>query len=402
MSPPLIALFIAAFAFGTTEFVIAGVLPEVAAGLRIGVPTAGYLVSAYALGIAIGGPFLTIATARLSRRSLIVGLVVAFTIGQALCAVAPDFGSMLLFRFMTAIAHGTYFGVALVVAVGLVPEAQRGRAVAFVLAGLTVSNVVGVPVGTAVGAFWGWRATFWATFILGLAAIVAVIALLPRTKAAAPAAPATLGSEMRVLARQQVWSSLIIMLMLMMAQFVPFTYITPMLRNVAHLGEDWVPWVLLLIGFGSTVGVFCGGRLADWKPMPALMAMMILQAIALAMIYLAGSYVVPMVLLLALWGGLNFSIGTAIQTRILSWTADAPNLAASLIPSGFNIGIALAAFIGAQLLDGGYGYRSLPLLGVLSMLVGTLVALFSATAERRAAKLPPLVLPSSVPTPPEY
>jgi len=403
MSPPLIALFIAAFAFGTTEFVIAGVLPEVAAGLGIGVPTAGYLVSAYALGIAIGGPVLTIAAARISRRSLIVGLVVAFSIGQALCAVAPDFGSMLLFRFLTAIAHGAYFGVALVVAVGLVPEAQRGRAVAFVLAGLTVSNVIGVPAGTAVGAFWGWRATFWTTFTLGLAAIAAVIALLPRTTAAAPAAPATLGREMRVLARQQVWSSLIIMLMLMMAQFVPFTYITPMLTNVTHLGEDWVPWMLLLIGLGSTIGVFCGGRLADWKLMPALMAMMILQAIALALIYLAGSYAVPMVLLLALWGGLNFSIGTAIQTRILAWTADAPNLAASLIPSGFNIGIAFAAFIGAQLLDGGYGYRSLPLLGVVSMLVGTLVALFSATAERRAAKLPPLVRPSSpVPAPPEY
>jgi len=403
MSPPLIALFIAAFAFGTTEFVIAGVLPEVAAGLRIGVPTAGYLVSAYALGIALGGPFLTIATARLSRRSLIVGLVIAFSVGQALCAIAPDFGSILLFRFLTAIAHGAYFGIALVVAVGLVPEAQRGRAVAFVLAGLTVSNVVGVPVGTAIGAFWGWRATFWATFILGLAATAAVIALLPRAKAATPSTRMTIGREIRALARQQVWSSLIIMLMLMMAQFVPFTYITPMLTNVTHLGEDWVPWVLLLIGLGSTLGVFCGGRLADWKLMPALMAMMILQAIALTMIYLAGSYVVPMVLLLALWGGLNFSIGTAIQTRILSWTADAPNLAASLIPSGFNIGIALAAFIGAQLLDGGHGYRSLPLLGVFSMLVGTLVAFLSAKAEGRTAKLPPLVRPSSpVPTPPEY
>jgi DHA1 family inner membrane transport protein len=403
MSPPLIALFIAAFAFGTTEFVIAGVLPEVAAGLRVGVPAAGYLVSAYALGIAIGGPVLTVATARLSRRSLIVGLVIAFTVGQAACALAPDFGSMLLFRFLTAIAHGTYFGVAMVVAVGFVAEAQRGRAVAFVLAGLTVSNIVGVPTGTAIGAFWGWQATFWATFILGLAALAAVIALLPRAKAAAPAAPTTLGSEMRVLARQQVWSSLIVMLMLMMAQFVPFTYIAPMLRNVTHLGEDWVPWVLLLIGFGSTIGVFCGGRLADWKLMPALVAMMILQAAVMGSIYLASPYALPMIVLLVLWGGLNFSIGTTIQTRILAWTADAPNIAASLIPSGFNVGIALAASIGAQLLDGGYGYRSLPLLGVVSMLAGTLVAFLSAMAEGGAARLPPVGKSlHPVPTPPEY
>src|SRR5690606_26733294 len=142
MSPPLIALFIAAFAFGTTEFVIAGVLPEVAEDLKVGVPTAGYLISAYALGIAIGGPLLTIATARLPRRTLIVLLTVIFVAGQAACALAPDFGWMLAFRFATAIAHGCFFGVAMVVAVGLVPPAQRGRAVAFVLAGLTISNIL--------------------------------------------------------------------------------------------------------------------------------------------------------------------------------------------------------------------------------------------------------------------
>ena len=173
MSPPLIALFIAAFAFGTTEFVIAGVLPDVAEGLRVSVPSAGYLVSAYALGIAIGGPLLTIATARVARRTLIVALTTAFVIGQAACALAPGFASMLAFRFATAIAHGTFFGVAMVVAVGLVPPAARGRAVAVVLAGLTISNIVGVPAGTAIGNFWGWRSTFWAMFALGIVAAAA-------------------------------------------------------------------------------------------------------------------------------------------------------------------------------------------------------------------------------------
>jgi DHA1 family inner membrane transport protein len=161
--------------------------------------------------------------------------------------------------------------------------------------------------------------------------------------------------------------------------------------------------VLLLIGFGSTIGVVCGGRIADWKPVPALSAMMILQAAIMGSIYFASPYPLPMIVLLVLWGGLNFSIGTAVQTRILAWTADAPNMAASLIPSGFNIGIALAASIGAQLLDGGYGYRSLPLLGLVSMLVGTLAALLSRAAERRSAKLPPLVKPlPPAPAPPDY
>jgi DHA1 family inner membrane transport protein len=388
MSPPLIALFIAAFAFGTTEFVIAGVLPEVAQGLRVGVPTAGYLVSAYALGIAIGGPLLTIATARASRRTLIIALTAAFTIGQAACALAPDFLSMLVLRFATAIAHGAFFGIAMVVAVGLVPQAQRGRAIAIVLAGLTVSNIVGVPVGTAIGAFWGWRATFWAMFALGLAATASVFAMLPRTNAAT-ANPASLATEVRVLGRQQVWTSLIVMLMLMMAQFVPFTYITPTLRIVTGLDEATVPWILLLIGLGSTLGVFAGGRLADGNIMRWLIATLLAQAAALVAVYLGGPYALPMAVALTVWGALNFAIGTVVQTRILAWTADAPNLASSLIPSGFNLGIALAAFIGAMLLDGGYGYRSLPLLGVASMIVGTGVALLSSAAERRSGQMPP-------------
>jgi DHA1 family inner membrane transport protein len=388
MSPPLIALFIAAFAFGTTEFVIAGVLPEVADGLKVGVPTAGYLVSAYALGIAIGGPLLTIATARVPRRTLIVALTVAFVAGQAACALAPGFGSMLAFRFATAIAHGCFFGVAMVVAVGLVPPAARGRAVAVVLAGLTISNIVGVPAGTAIGNFWGWRSTFWAMFVLGIVATAAVAILLPRTAGRA-AEPMGLATETRVLARQQVWTSLIIMLMLMMAQFIPFTYIAPMLREVTHLGEDEVPWLLLLIGLGSTLGVFLGGRLADGDLMRALVVLLLVQAVALLAVWLASPYALPMALALTVWGALNFSIGTVVQTRILAWTADAPNLASSLIPSGFNIGIALAASIGAMLLNGGYGYRSLPLIGVAAMIVGAGVALLSSAAERRAGRTPP-------------
>lgn len=386
---PLIALFIAAFAFGTTEFVIAGVLPQVADGLGVSIPTSGYLVSGYAGGIAVGGPLLALATKGIPRKTLLLCLTVAFTIGQAACALAPDFASMLLLRIAVAVAHGAYFGVAMVVAVGLVPEDKRGMAVAVILSGLTVSNVIGVPAGTAIGNLWGWRATFWVMCALGVVAFAAMTALLPRaTGASRPSA--SLGSEVRVLARQQVWTSLILMLMLMIGQFGLFTYITPTLLEVTHLDEALIPWVLLLNGVGATVGVFLGGKLSDWKLMPSLITMLALQAVMLGVIYAVSPYPVPMVIAIVIWGGLNFAIGTPIQTRILAWTADASNLASSLIPSGFNVGIALAASLGAAMLNAGYGYRSLPVVGAAAMLVAVVVALASYIWEGRSRAAPPL------------
>jgi DHA1 family inner membrane transport protein len=388
MPLPLLALFIAAFAFGTTEFVIAGVLPQVAAGLGVSVPSAGYLVSGYALGIAIGGPLLTIATTRLSRKTLLIGLTVAFTLGQAACALAPDFFSMLLLRVATAVAHGAYFGVAMVVGVGLVRPEQRGMAVALILAGLTVSGIVGVPIGTAIGNAFGWRATFWAKFFLGIVAAVAMALLLPRGTGAS-AAPAGFRNEVRVLGRQQVWTCLIIMLMLMLCQFVPYTYIAPLLVEVTGLDASLVPWVLLLNGLGATIGVFIGGKLAARHLMPSLIIMLALQAVVLAVIYAVSPYPLPMVVALTVWGGLNFAVGTPIQTRILAWTADAPNLASSLIPSGFNIGIAIAASVGAMMLSAGLPYRSLPLVGVGSMIVAVAVAVMSYAWEKRSGATPP-------------
>ena len=390
MPLPLIALFVAAFAFGTTEFVIAGILPQVAEGLGVSIPSAGYLVTGYALGIAIGGPLATIATTRVPRRTLLIALALIFTAGQVACALAPGFASMLLVRVAVAVAHGVFFGVAMVVAVGLVREEKRGMAVAFVLAGLTVSNIVGVPAGAAIGNLFGWRATFWAMFALGIVATAAMIALLPRGGDGKAAAPAGLAGEVRVLGRQQVWSSLMLMLLLMIGQFVPYTYIAPLLQEVTGLSAATVPWVLLLNGIGATVGVFVGGRLAGWKLMPSLIALLVVQSAVLATMYLSSESPLPMVAVIVLWGTVNFSIGTPIQTRILTWTADAPNLASSLIPSGFNVGIALASSIGALLLDTGFGYRSLPVLGIFAMLVAAGVAALSHAAERRSGARPPL------------
>lgn len=388
MSLPLFALFLAAFAFGTTEFVIAGILPDVAQGLGVSIPFAGYLVSGYALGIAVGGPFLTMATRRVSRRTILIALTIAFCFGQVACALAPSFAAMLVFRVATAIAHGAYFGIAMVVAVGLVPQAFRGRAVSVILAGLTVSNIIGVPAGAAIGGLWGWRTTFWAMTLVGVLALVAIWALIPQTKAE-PQQSGHLSREVRVLGRQQVWTSLIIMLALMIGQMVPFTYITPLLREVTGLDAMLIPWVLLLNGVGATLGVFIGGRLSDWKLMPSLIVMLAIQAAILVVLYLVSPYPLLMTVTIFVWGALNFAIGAPVQARILMWTADAPTLASSLIPSGFNIGIAIAAVIGAALLEGGYGYRSLPVLGAVALALACLVAILSAAREKRSgAALP--------------
>ena len=389
MSLPLIALFLAAFAFGTTEFVIAGVLPQVADGLGVSIPVAGYLVTGYAVGIALGGPLLTFATTNVARRTLLLGLVAVFTLGQIACALAPGFATLLALRVIIAVVHGSFFGIAMVVAVGLVPPERRGFAVALILSGLTVSNVIGVPLGAAIGNFWGWRATFWSMGLLGLLAGAAILLWVPRTKSDASARP-NFSRQIGVLGRQQAWTSLILMLMLMIGQFVPFTYIAPLLQDVTGLDAGWIPAVLLLNGVGSTLGVFLGGRLADWKLMPSLIAMLALQAVVLVILSLAAPYPLPMVATVFVWGALNFAIGTPIQTRILSWTADAPSLASSLIPSGFNIGIAAAASLGAAMLNAGLGYRSLPLAGAIALAVAAVVAVMSYTWEKRSSAVPPL------------
>ena len=389
MSLPLIALFIAAFAFGTAEFVIAGVLPEVATGLGVTIPVAGYLVTGYAIGIAVGGPLLAVATKKFSRKTLILALGAVFTLGQVLCALAPNFELLMAARVLVAIVHGTYFGIAAVVAVSLVPEDKRGFAVALILSGLTVSNILGVPGGTAIGNALGWRATFWAVGALGLVATLAIAVCLPRSAGAATTS-GSFAREFKVLGRQQIVTSLFIVILVMIGQYSLFTYIAPLLREVSGFDALTVPWILLLYGVGSTIGVFIGGRLADWRLMPSLIVILSTQALAFLALYYVSPYPWIMAVTVVIWGGVNFAFGSPVQSRVLAWAADAPNLASSLIPTGFNIGIAIGAILGAGLLEAGYGYRSLPLIGAMALVLAVLIAIGSHLWEKQAKPVPPL------------
>ncbi|KKC37339.1 MFS transporter [Devosia epidermidihirudinis] len=388
MSLPLFALFLAAFAFGTAEFVIAGVLPEVALGLGVTIPVAGFLITGYAIGIAIGGPLLAVATKKMSRKTLILVLGAVFTVGQALCALAPNFELLMVARVLVAVVHGTYFGIAAIVAVNLVPEDKRGFAVALILSGLTVSNILGVPGGTAIGNAFGWRATFWAVGALGLVATLIAAFFLP-SKAGQAATGGSFLREFKALGRQQIVTSLAIVILVMIGQYSLFTYIAPLLREVTQLDAGIVPWVLLLYGVGSTIGVFIGGRLADWKLMPSLIAILATQAIAFTLLHFVSPYPIPMAIMVVFWGGVNFAFGAPVQSRVLAWAADAPNLASALIPTGFNIGIAIGAILGAYMLENGHGYQELPLIGAFALVLAVLIAIFSYVWEKRVGSTPP-------------
>lgn len=389
MSLPLLALFLAAFAFGTAEFVIAGVLPEVALGLGVSIPVAGFLITGYAIGIAIGGPLLAVATKKMSRKTLIIVLGAVFTIGQGLCALAPNFELLMLARVLVSVVHGTYFGIAAIVAVNLVPDDRRGFAVALILSGLTVSNILGVPGGTAIGNALGWRATFWAVGALGLFATLIAAFFLP-ADAGKSSTGGSFMREFKALGRQQIITSLLIVILVMVGQYSLFTYIAPLLREVTQLDAGIVPWVLLLYGVGSTIGVFIGGRLADWNLMPSLIAILAAQAIAFALLHLVSPYPIPMAITVVLWGGVNFAFGSPVQSRVLAWAGDSPNLASALIPTGFNIGIAIGAMLGAYLLGNGHGYQELPLIGAAALVLAMLIAIFSYAWEKRSHVAPPL------------
>lgn len=389
MSLPLLALFLAAFAFGTAEFVIAGILPDVAAGLDVSIPVAGYLISGYAIGIAIGGPLLAVATKKMTRKALILLLGGIFILGQAFCALAPNFEMLMLARVLVSVVHGTYFGIAAIVAVSIVSPDKRGFAVALILSGLTVSNILGVPGGTAIGNALGWRATFWAVGIIGLLATLAVAIFLPRN-AASETTSGSFMREFKVLGRQQIVASLFIVILVMIGQYSLFTYITPLLTNVTGIETGIVPWVLLLYGVGSTIGVFIGGRLADWKLMPSLVAILALQAVMFVTIHFVSPYPVVMAIATILWGGVNFAFGSPVQSRVLAWAADAPNLASALIPTGFNIGIAIGAILGASVIDSGLGYGFLPLIGGISSALAAAIAIGSGLWDRSTGAMPPV------------
>ncbi|MCU4159422.1 MFS transporter [Acidiphilium sp. AL] len=380
MPLPLIALIVASFAIGTSEFVIVGLLPELARDFAVSIPQAGYLVSAYALGVTFGSPFVAVLVGRLNRRAALIVLMGVFVLGNFLCALAPDYGLMMAARIITALSHGAFFGIGSVVAADLVPREKRARAVALVFLGLTMANVLGVPAGTILGQAAGWRATFWAVLAIGILSMAAIGWLLPRDLRGGSG---RLLNEVRILGRKQVLLAMLMAVLSSASLFSVFTYIAPLLERVTRLTPHWVSFVLLLFGAGLTAGGLLGGNLADRHSARTIVMTLVGIAAVLVVLWLTSEDAVLAVLTIMVWGVAVFTMVSPLQTRVIDHARDAPNLASTINQGAFNLGNASGAWLGGAALGLGVGYAELPLVGAALAGVALIVAVVAFRLERR-------------------
>ena len=394
----LLALAFASFGIGTTEFVIMGLLPDVARDLAVSIPRAGLLVTGYALGVVFGGPLLAVATAKVDRRKALLMLIGIFILGNALCAVAPSYGLLMAARVATAICHATFFGLGAIVAAGIVPPEKRARAIAMLFAGLTIANVLGVPFGTALGQALGWRATFWAVVAIGLVAATALALWLPRR---IPSQSGGLMAEARTLKRPGVWLAMSISTLSSVALFSVFTYIAPILEEVTGVSPHGVTVILLLFGAGLTLGNAIGGRLGDWKLIPTIITGSV-ALIAIQLVFrFSSAATIPAAATVFVWGFLVFVIIPSIQMQVLHAASGAPALASTLNQSAFNLGNATGAWVGGVALESGVSYANLPLIGALgsALCLGLVIATFLHERRTRRAAKATAAMPTLAATP---
>jgi MFS transporter, DHA1 family, inner membrane transport protein len=378
----LFALFIATFGIGTTEFAIVGVLPDVASDLDVSISQAGLLVSGYALGVAIGGPAIVMLMASQPRKKSLLQLVCIFVVGHALTALAPDYGLLMAARILAAISHASFLGIAAVVAAASVPPERSARAVSLVWLGFSAASLVGVPGVTALGHELGWRAAFWALTVVGVVAGVTLQIWMPRTD---QNEQPSLSRELVALRRPQVLLAMAMSLFVCASTFVVFTFVAPLLLNETHIQAGALPIMLFLFGVGGTAGMFVGGRLGDWNPLLSVIVLLLVHAVVYLCLMVLIDNLILVGLLMALWGFLFLAPCVPLQTRVVREAIGGPNLASTLNQSAFNVGNAIGPSLGAGALALGFGYRTLPVLGVLLALACAATALISLVLERSAA-----------------
>ncbi|KMS81831.1 MFS transporter [Streptomyces leeuwenhoekii] len=380
----LLALAVGAFGIGTTEFVMMGLLPDVADDLHISIPTAGHLVSAYALGVVIGAPLLAAATARLSRRTVLIGLMVLFVAGNALSALAPGHHSLLAARFLSGLPHGAFFGVGAVVATTMVAPERKARSVSLMFLGLTVANIAGVPAATLMGQHLGWRATFLGVSAIGLAAIAALALLVPRDRADASATGVR--GELAALRSLPVWLALATTVAGFGALFSAYSYITPMLTDTAGFADASVTLLLALFGVGATAGNLLGGRLADHSLRVTLFGGLVSLLAVLALFPLLMRTEAGAAVAVALLGMAAFVTGSPLQLMVMEKAAAAPSLASSANQAAFNLANAGGAWIGGLALAAGFGVTSPAVAGAALAALGLAVAAVAYAVDRRAPR----------------
>ncbi|WP_457588826.1 MFS transporter [Ensifer canadensis] len=382
----LLALTIAAYAIGTTEFVIVGLLPTVATDLNVTLPLAGLIVSVYALGVTFGAPVLTALTGRIERKPLLIGLMALFIVGNAAAALSPSYEPLLIARVISAFAHGVFFSVGSTIAADLVPEDRRASAIAMMFMGLTVAIVTGVPLGTWIGQTFGWRATFWAVTGLGVVAVVAIAALLPNTLKNAP--PAKLIDQVRVLGSGRL---LIVFAMTALGYggtFVAFTFLAPILQDITGFSEGAVSLILVLYGVAIAIGNIAGGKIANRDPIKALVGLFLAQVVVLIFFsFTATSQILTLVTLASL-GFLSFATVPGLQLYVVQLAKQhrptSVEVASALNIAAFNLGIAVGAWLGGVIVASPLGLGMTPIVGAILVVGALLLTLVSGALDRRA------------------
>jgi DHA1 family inner membrane transport protein len=380
LGPALAALSLGGFAIGTTEFVAMGLLPEIAGGVDVSIPTGGHLISAYALGVVVGAPALAALGARLPRRTLLIGLMAAYALGNLLSAVAPTYGLLLGTRFVAGLPHGAYFGVASLVAADLAGPGRRAWAVARVFLGLSAANVVGVPFATALGQALGWRTAFVAAALLAVLTALGVLRLVPW---AAADSGASLRRELGALRRPQVWLAVATGAIGGGGMFAVYSYISPILTHRAGLPGAAVPVALMVWGLGMVAGNLAGGRLMDWRPVPAMLGAFVVVTCFFALFSVSSTHPATAIATVFLLGT-SLVLPTGLQMRLMDVSADAQMLGAALNHSAFNIANALGAWLGGLALAAGLGFAAPMWIGAGLTLVGMGIFALSLMLERRA------------------
>lgn len=384
----LYALTAGAFGIGVTEFVIMGLLIDVGKDLGVSIPAAGLLLSGYAFGVVLGAPLLGIATAKLPKKPLLLALMVVFTLGNAACALAPDYWTLMAARVVTAFAHATFFGVGSVVATSLVATDKKATAIAVMFTGLTAANILGVPFGTWLGQHYGWRSTFWAVTLIGIVALAVIQFLVPRRLPADEAAAEDNGS-LSVLIRPAVLVGLAVTVLSWIGIFGAFTYIAPLLTQVAGFPETAVSPILLVFGGGLLVGNLLGGKLADKRLTATVIGTLAVLAITLVAMGAAIHQQVAAVIFVGLLGAVGFATVAPLQLWVLGKAGDgSQSLVSSFNIAAFNLGNALGAWLLGLVIDHGPGLAAVPLFAALSPLLALAIAVVAIRREQQQALLP--------------
>ena len=391
--PPVVPLLgTAVFAQGTSEFMVAGLVPDIASELSVSIPAAGLLTSAFAVGMAVGAPIMALLAMRWPRRLALVAFLVVFVIAHVVAAVTGSFEVLVATRVVGALANAGFLAVGLATVTDIVAPDAKGRALAVLLAGTTIACVAGVPGGAFLGSLWGWRSAFWVVALLCVPALVAVLTSVPRDRTAA-APPSTRG-ELRVLRRPRLLMVLLLGALVNGATFCSFTFLAPVLTEVGGIGGEWVPAMLALFGGGAFLGVRLAARWSDTRPGPVLVGGGTVLAVGWAAFALATGDAVTAIVLVPLLGTLSFAVGSTLIARVLYAASDAPNLAGSYATASLNTGAAIGPWIGGLTIGAGFGLGS-PL-WVSAALVAVALAV-AALARVAGAAAPSVTSPTSCP-----